>query len=449
VGKLTSLVYCERTDIGRRRSNNQDAKAVLPASPQQFRTRGWLFVVADGMGAHAAGELASAIAADRVPKIYEQRSQYSPPLALRLSLEKVNAEINAKGESGHEFKGMGTTCTTLALLPRGAIVGHIGDSRCYRVRGRTIEQLSRDHSLVWELESAGGMSREQAADAAPKNIITRSMGPHPRVDVDLEGPFPVMAGDVFLLCSDGLSGQVSDEEIGLLAAGLEPQEAVAALIGLALERGAPDNVTVVVARAGEEEVSKPLRRDDAWPLSEQATTTQIKTRRSWISLVLAAALLLVAMMFNPLSPLAKQIFGASDLMRAVCLFGSAGALLAAIATLPFAISGFLAPASRGRTLHAGDFLGKGPYRRYDCTPTERLVEGIVASIDHGAQALAAADRDRTSAIVARARQHAAAGGFHEALTAAAEAIAIHTRAVEAARNDETIRTSPPAPHRPN
>lgn len=440
---MTSLVYCERTDIGRRRSNNQDAKAVLPASPQQFRTRGWLFVVADGMGAHAAGELASAIAADRVPKIYEQRSQYSPPLALRLSLETVNAEINAKGESGHEFKGMGTTCTALALLPRGAIVGHIGDSRCYRVRGRTIEQLSRDHSLVWELESAGGMSREQAADAAPKNIITRSMGPHPRVDVDLEGPFPVMVGDVFLLCSDGLSGQVSDEEIGLLAAGLEPQEAVAALIGLALERGAPDNVTVVVARAGEEEVSKPLRRDDSWPMSEDATTTQIQTRRSWISLVLAAALLLVAMMFNPMSPLAKQIFGASELMQAVCMFGSLGALLAALATLPFAISGFLAPASRGRTLHAGDFLGKGPYRRYDCTPSEQLVEGIVASIDHGAQALAAADRDRTSAIVARARQHAAAGGFHEALAAAAEAIAIHTRAVEAARNDETIRASPP------
>jgi hypothetical protein len=78
VGKVTSLVYCDRTDIGRRRSNNQDSKAVLPASPQQFRTRGWMFIVADGMGAHAAGELASAIVADRAPKIYEQRSEFSP-----------------------------------------------------------------------------------------------------------------------------------------------------------------------------------------------------------------------------------------------------------------------------------------------------------------------------------------------------------------------------------
>ena len=451
MGKVTSLVYCDRTDIGRRRSSNQDAKAVLPASPQQFRDRGWLFIVADGMGAHAAGELASAIATDRVPKIYEQRSEYSPPLALRRSLEQVNGEINAKGESGLEFKGMGTTCTTLVLLPHGAIVGHIGDSRCYRIRGRTIEQLSRDHSLVWELESAGGMSRAQAADAAPKNIITRSMGPHPDVDVDLEGPFPVTAGDVFLLCSDGLSGQVTDEEIGLLAAELEPPDAVAALIGLALVRGAPDNVTVVIARAGEEEASKPSRKDEAWPLSEEATTTQRQAHRSWMALAFAAACLLAALMFNPFSLLTKDTCRDSDVMHAVCMFGSLGALLAGAAALLMAVLGFLAPApSRGRVLHAGEFLGKGPYRRYDCTPTAQLAEGILASIETATEHLTAADRDRTGAIVARARQHAAAGGFHEAVKAAAEATAIFTRAVEAARGDETVRTAAPShPHRPS
>jgi protein phosphatase len=445
VGKVTSLVYCDRTDIGRRRSNNQDAKAVLPASPQQFRTRGWLFVVADGMGAHAAGELASAIAADRVPKVYEQRSEFSPPLALRMSLARVNGEINAKGESGHEFKGMGTTCTTLAILPRGAIVGHIGDSRCYRIRGRTIEQLSRDHSLVWELESAGGMSREQAADAAPKNIITRSMGPHPNVDVDLEGPFPVLAGDIFLLCSDGLSGQVTDEEIGLLAAELGPHESVPTLIGLALVRGAPDNVTVIVARAGEEEVSKPSRKDEAWPLSEEATTNQRQAHRSWVALAFAAACLLAALMFNPYSQLMKELCR-SELMRAVCMFGSVGALLAGAAALLMAVLGFLKPArSRGRMLHSGDMLGKGPYRRYDCTPTEQLVERIAVSIERAAEELSPADRDRTGAIVARTRQHAAAGAFHEAATAAAEAIAIHTQAINAARSNDTLVAPKPGP----
>jgi len=451
VGKVTSLVSSDRTDIGRRRASNQDAKAVLPANPQQFRSRGWFFMVADGMGAHAAGELASAMAADRVPKIYEQRSQFSPPLALRLSLEQVNSEINAKGESGFEFKGMGTTCTTLVLLPRGAIVGHIGDSRCYRIRGGTIEQLSRDHSLVWELESAGGMSREQANDAAPKNIITRSMGPHTRVDVDLEGPFPVNVGDVFLLCSDGLSGQVTDEEIGLLAAELEPQEAVTALIGLALVRGAPDNVTVVVARTGEEEASKTSRKDEAWPLSEEATTNQRQSHQSWTALTIAAACLLAALMFNPLSMLTKEACLASETVRAVCLFGSIAALMAAIAALLFAFSGFVAKPARGRMLSPGEFLGKGPYRRYDCTPTEPLVEGIVASVEQSAEHLAPPDRDRTLSIVARARQHAAAGSFHEAVTAVAEAITIHTSDIEAARSDETIRISsepPPHPHPP-
>jgi protein phosphatase len=303
------------------------------------------------------------------------------------------------------------------------------------------------------LESAGGMSREQAADAAPKNIITRSMGPHARVEVDLEGPFPVTSGDVFLLCSDGLSGQMSDEEIGLLTAELEPTEAVPALIGLALVRGAPDNVTVIVARAGDEEASKPTRKDEPWPMTEEGTTTQRKATRTWIALGFAAACLLAALMFNPFSMLTKELCRDSELMNAVCMFGSMGALLAFFIALPVAVQGFLSPASsRGRTLHTGDFLGKGPYRRYDCTPTEQLVEGIATSIERAAEELPATDRDRTVAIVARVRQHAAGGAFHEATVAAAEAIAIFSQAVEAARsNDTRITPKPPAhtsPHDP-
>ena len=125
-------------------------------------------------------------------------------------------------------------------------------------------------------------------------------------------------------------------------------------------------------------------------------------------------------------------------MRAVCMFGSLGALLAGIASLLMAVLGFLSPtASRERMLRSGDMLGKGPYRRYDCTPTERLVEGIATSIERSAEELSPADRDRTCAIVARARQHAAAGAFHEAVTAVAEAITIHTNSVEASRGDVT------------
>ena len=269
MGSGTSLEYCDRTDVGRRRASNQDAKAVLePWSREQYRRRGWLFVVADGMGAHAAGETASAMAAEQVPLVYEKHAARSPILALRTSIEQANAEINARGESSLDLKGMGTTCTVLAILPRGAIVGHVGDSRAYRVRGGTIEQLSKDHSLVWELEAAHTGSPDEMP-VAPKNIITRSLGPHARVDVDLEGPFQVEENDVFVLCSDGLSGQVADDEVGLLAAMLPPKAAAAALVGLALVRGAPDNVTVIAAKAGEREVSRTAPGDEPWPLADE------------------------------------------------------------------------------------------------------------------------------------------------------------------------------------
>ena len=167
----------------------------------------------------------------------------------------------------------------------------------------------------------------------------------------------------------------------------------------------------------------------------------------------AAACLLAALMFNPFSMLTKDLCRDSELMHAVCMFGSTGALLAFFIALLFSMQGFLMPASsQGRRLHSGDFLGKGPYRRYDCTPTEQLVEGIVTSIERAAEELPATDRDRTVAILARVRQHAAGGAFHEATVAAAEALAIFSQAVEATRGDDThITPKPPAhtsPHNP-
>ena len=448
MGKGTSLIYSDRTDVGRRRANNQDSKSVLPpSSPQQYQSRGWMFLVADGMGAHAAGEMASGIAAERVPLVYEKSAQHSPPLALRRSLEQTNAEINAKGESAAEFRGMGTTCTVLVLVPRGALVGHVGDSRAYRVRGRTIEQLSRDHSLVWELESAGGMSREQAAGAAPKNIITRSMGPHPHVDVDIEGPFPIEEGDTFLLCSDGLSGQVADEEIGLFAAELEPREATAALTGLALVRGAPDNVTVIAARAGAEEVSKVSAGGEPWPLTEEPAALTGRAALPWKWLAVSAGGLFGALLLSPMSDIAQWInkMLGDAVGNAVGLVGCGAAVLVTLAGATLALLGFLAPAAgNGRVLPPGRQIGKGPYRTYDCLPNERLFERIVASVEAGAAGLSDGDRDRTTAILGRVRRHVAEQAFHEAVVALAEALALYTRAVEQARSGDTIRGPAPA-----
>ncbi|MFM8709089.1 MAG: hypothetical protein ACKOHK_13695, partial [Planctomycetia bacterium] len=191
------------------------------------------------------------------------------------------------------------------------------------------------------------------------------------------------------------------------------------------------------------------RNEDAWPLSEEAASTQRQKKQSWISLAIGAVCLLAALIFNPKSKLVEGLCESSEAVKAVCLFGCLGLLLAAIVAFLFAFTGLLARPSRGRMLGAGDFLGKGPYRRYACGPTVPLLEGIAASIDTATAHLPAADRTRASGLVARARQQAAEGAFHDAVTTAAEAIAIHTRAVESARSDETIRGpagTAPRPH---
>ena len=243
------LQHAAKSDVGLRRANNQDSLAVAPASSQDaLEQRGHVFMVADGMGAHAAGELASQIAATAVPLAYQKLADRSPSEALLEAVSDANRQIHNRGQASPEFKGMGTTATVLVLLPQGAVLGHVGDSRAYRLRGNRLEQLTFDHSLVWEMRKAGQIPEEDVPGFISKNIITRSLGPNPAVQVDLEGPFPLAVGDTFLLCSDGLSGQVKDDEIGAILATLPPEEAVQTLVDLANLRGGPDNITVIVAR---------------------------------------------------------------------------------------------------------------------------------------------------------------------------------------------------------
>jgi protein phosphatase len=169
--------------------------------------------------------------------------------ALRKAFVEANASIHACGQQNREFEGMGTTSTALLLRPDGAWVGHVGDSRCYRIRGGMIEQLSYDHSLLWEYARIKNMDPDDVQDI-PSNVIHRCLGPEPLVQIDVEGPHPLQPGDIFLLCSDGLSGQVSDMEIGAIASSLPPAEACRLLVDLANLRGGPDNITVIIVRAG-------------------------------------------------------------------------------------------------------------------------------------------------------------------------------------------------------
>lgn len=250
--KWESLIeVASLSDIGMRRNSNQDNFCVWYAPTlEKWDDRGHLFVVADGMGAHAAGELASKIAVDHIPHLFNKLDSLPPEDSLRRSLQDANAEIHRRGQANDDFRNMGTTCSALLLCGSGAWSAHVGDSRVYRVRNGVLEQLTFDHSLVWEMRQAGTLQETEESSGArvPRNVITRSLGPYPEVNVDLEGPFDVQPGDQFLLCSDGLTGQIEDSELGALLQVLAPAEAVRVLVDLANLRGGPDNITLIIAR---------------------------------------------------------------------------------------------------------------------------------------------------------------------------------------------------------
>jgi protein phosphatase len=235
------------TDAGVRRDHNQDSWAIqLAGDEESWRQRGHLFLVADGMGSHPAGMKASDLAAGIIPSSYQEHAQQGPAQALRSAFGEANASIH---EKAREFGVMGTTSTVLLLRSDSVWVGHVGDTRCYRIRGDVIEPLSSDHSLVWEYARLHHLNPDEVKDF-PSNVIHRCLGPEPLVQVDIEGPHEVQSGDIYLLCSDGLSGQLTDRELGTVASVLTPAEACRFLVDLSNLRGGPDNITVIVVRVG-------------------------------------------------------------------------------------------------------------------------------------------------------------------------------------------------------
>jgi protein phosphatase len=250
------------SDTGMRRTSNQDSWAIqLAGTDDEWERRGHLFLVADGMGAHAAGELASKLSADIIPLTYQKLDD---PLisALRKSVEDANQKIHSRGQADPEFHGMGTTTSVLVLGPSGAVAAHVGDSRVYRLRGDQMQQLTFDHSLVWEMMAGPEPHPKEVPLFIPRNIITRSLGPSPEVQVDVEGPFGVETGDAYLLCSDGLCGQLTDEEMGSILRSLPPSEAARALVDVANLRGGPDNITAVIAKVNGPPLAGAYRPDE-------------------------------------------------------------------------------------------------------------------------------------------------------------------------------------------
>lgn len=399
------LEYAAASDVGLRRVNNQDAYTiVLAGSQDDFQQWGHLFMVADGMGAHAAGELASKIATDVVPLSYRKRPGQATSEAIISATLDANQQIHNRGLASPDFRGMGTTATTLLLLPAGAMVVHVGDSRAYRLRGNRLEQLTFDHSLVWEMRAAGQMPDSDVPGFISKNIITRSLGPNPAVRVDLEGPHPVQVGDTYLLCSDGLSGQVSDDEIGAVLRCLPPNEAVSSLVDLANLRGGPDNITVIVLRVLGPQIAQATSSDDA----------------------LAAA----PASIPPIHPVVWVAVGVAGLAAAaLAVLGhplmAIGSLLGGTAVGITALWRQFAAANR-RALADNDRFGRGPYVTCECSPSDNLLARLVEIIRQLREAARdeswSIDWDRCDDFVAQATRAKAAGNLLDAARAYLRAI---------------------------
>jgi len=236
------------TDVGCLREVNEDCgRYVTPGHPELVMSKGVLAFVADGMGGHVGGEIASRIVGDELGRFYYEASAKDPHEALRTAIEEVNRVIYQASLDDVALQGMGTTCTALVLRGDEAFSGHIGDSRLYLARDEHIERLSEDHSLVNEMVKQGLISEEQARTHEHRNVITRALGLHPVVEVATwEAPLPVRPHDRFVLCSDGLYDLVSDEEMKDLVVSETPYVAGERLVALAKERGGHDNITVAV-----------------------------------------------------------------------------------------------------------------------------------------------------------------------------------------------------------
>jgi PPM family protein phosphatase len=255
-----------KTDVGRSREHNEDRFLVADLTrkdaslqPQvrqhDLGERGSLFVVADGMGGAAAGELASQMATDTIfahlLKAWNAETEATPQRfahRLKEAVEVANANIHAHAKAHPEVRGMGTTTTAAGVLGDHLYLTQVGDSRAYLVRGGEAHQLTKDQSLMQRLVEAGELTEEEAAHSERRNIILQALGPDPKVKVDLTHQ-EVRRGDVLVLCSDGLSGQVKKEEIAqIVTQATDLAAACDKLIALANERGGPDNITVVMAR---------------------------------------------------------------------------------------------------------------------------------------------------------------------------------------------------------
>jgi PPM family protein phosphatase len=234
------IEYGVRSDPGKVRASNEDSYIANDKSA--------IFLVADGMGGHAAGEIASKIAALAVEDVVCAKTiESNMEDLLRLAVQKANASVYETQKLKPECRGMGSTLTVLTFLNNHYFVAQVGDSRAYLYRNSTLSQLTRDHSLVWPLYESGLLTKDDISRHPQKNLITRSIGTQPQVEADLQKG-AALEGDIFLLCSDGLTDVLSDQDIQQVLSynDRHPQALSELLVNAANAGGGPDNITAVV-----------------------------------------------------------------------------------------------------------------------------------------------------------------------------------------------------------
>jgi protein phosphatase len=239
---------CYLSDRGRVRPINEDSACVVtPQDPEVLERKGVLMIVADGMGGHEGGEVASRMTVEVMRDVYYQ-STHDPQSALAEALAQANREVFRYAKSHPELAGMGTTCTAVAVIKRGAWLTHVGDTRLYLIREGSAYRMTQDHSATMDLVKRGLITLAEADHHEERNVILRAVGTRDKVEAATwADPFPVKPGDRLLVCSDGFYETVPDEEIGAIcSAASGSAHACQALLNTALERDGSDNLTVAV-----------------------------------------------------------------------------------------------------------------------------------------------------------------------------------------------------------
>ena len=245
------IEFSGQSDIGCLRQNNEDSFGYWePVDDRSFERQGRLAIVADGMGGYEGGQEASRLAVETLIEVYRAYDGDDPQQALINGLQAGHEEIRRYGSAHPELRGMGTTCTAIAIVRSGLYYVHVGDTRLYLIRDGRINQVTRDHSYVGRLVEAGMLSREEAEKHPQRNILTAAVGTAPELMMDSPGrPEPLLREDVLVICTDGLWGQVHDAEILSAVENHKTlDDASHELIELARERGGPDNITVNILR---------------------------------------------------------------------------------------------------------------------------------------------------------------------------------------------------------